>query len=225
MSPGPKWHGGGRMVYDEGSDRMVLFGGIKFSTWFFYQDTWAYDYNTDTWEEMHPEIYPQVRNYQAMTYDSHADRVLVSGTYGVNGMPVSTYNMWAYDYEADTWIDKPLANEERLSLMYSTMAYDAESNRSILFGGVETDIVTETGDDVTWAYDYTENTWEKMEPETNPGFLSRHYMVYVPSTDKVYLFGGLLCPVSEPSEPCQLSNELWTYDYDEDIWEKIGPVD
>ncbi|HEY9122390.1 MAG TPA: kelch repeat-containing protein [Brevefilum sp.] len=221
MSPGPKWHGGGRMVYDEGSDRMVLFGGIKFSTWSFYEDTWAYDYNSDSWVEMHPAIHPQVRNYQAMTYDSKEDLVLVSGTYGVDGMPDSTYNMWAYDLEVDSWEDKTSGDEERLSLMYSTMAYDAESERSILFGGVATDMVTEIGYDETWAYDYTDNTWEKMEPETNPGFLSRHFMVYVPSTDKMYLFGGLLCP---ESEPCQLSNELWTYDYDEDIWKNIGPV-
>jgi len=219
MSPGPKWHGGARMVYDEGSDRMVLFGGIKFSTWTFYQDTWAYDYNTDTWEEMHPEEYPQVRNYQAMTYDSKEDLVLVSGTYGVDGMPDSTYNMWAYDLETDNWEDLTPVDEERISLIYSAMAYDAESDRSILFGGVETDMATETGYDETWAYDYSTNTWENMEPTVNPGYLSRHFMVYVPIEDKMYLFGGILCP---ESEPCQLSNELWTYDYNGNTWENLS---
>ena len=221
MSPGPKWHGGARMVYDEKSDRMILFGGIKFSTWYFYEDTWAYDYNSDTWEEMDPQEYPQVRNYQAMTYDSKADRVLVSGTYGVNGIPDSTYNMWAYDLEEDTWVDKTLIGGKPFSPIYAAMAYDTESDRSILFGGVVTDMVTATGYDETWAYNYNDNTWINMDPETNPGFLSKHHMVYVPSEDKVYLFGGLLCPDSEPSEPCQLSNELWTYDYNENTWDKI----
>ena len=41
------------------------------------------------------------------------------------------------------------------------MAYDAESDRVILFGGVPQN-------DDTWAYDLNTNTWTLMEPAARP---------------------------------------------------------
>jgi N-acetylneuraminic acid mutarotase len=96
------------------------------------------------------------------------------------------------------------------------MAYDAESERSILFGGM--DFMAGIVYDKTWAYDSDEDSWQEMDPVVNPGNLAKHFMVYVSSKDKVYLFGGDLC-----TDVCQLSNELWTYDYNTNTWEKIIP--
>lgn len=62
------------------------------------------------------------------------------------------------------------------------------------------------------------HSWQEMEPEVNPGKLAKHFMVYVSTEDKVYLFGGDLC-----TDVCQLSNELWTYDYNNNKWEQIIP--
>jgi N-acetylneuraminic acid mutarotase len=214
MSDGPEGLMGPRMVYDEESDRMILFGGVDYDTFTFYDDTWAYDYNTDTWEEMQPDVHPQARNYQAMAYDAEIDRVLLSGTYVEGGPPDTTYNLWAYDYDSNTWEDLSSNNSKPLSLVYAAMAYDAESKRSILFGGL--DFMSGTVYDDTWAYDSDADTWEEMKPTDNPGKLAKHFMVYVSSKDLMYLFGGDLC-----TDGCQLSNELWTYDYDSNTWAQI----
>lgn len=44
------------LSYSDASDRVVLFGGLRSFPHQEYTDaTWAYDYNSDTWEEMKPQ--------------------------------------------------------------------------------------------------------------------------------------------------------------------------
>jgi hypothetical protein len=216
MSNGPKGLMGPRMVYDEESDKMILFGGVDYATFSFYDDTWAYDYNTDTWTEMQPEENPPGLNYQAMPYDAESDRVLLSAMHPVDGIPSDDYILWAFDYDTNNWEDLSSGNSEPLSRVYAAMAYDVESERSIMFGGLN--FMSGYVYDDTWAYDSDTDSWQEMEPDDNPGNLAKHFMVYVSSEDKVYLFGGDLC-----TDVCQLSNELWTYDFNSNTWERILP--
>ncbi len=216
MSNGPKGHLGGRMVYDAESDRIIHFGGLNLSDWIFYDDTWAYDYNTDTWTNMKPSIRPMARNYHSIVYDAKADRVLIFGAYEENGRQTEGYSMWSYDFNTNTWQELlPGEGTQPLGRLYSCMAYDAESDRSILFGGDVSD--NDTG---TWAYDYNNNTWQKMNPdvEPGPGRVSKHHMEYIPSLDRVFLFGGSFC-----EKLCEISNDLWVYDFNTNAWEKIIP--
>jgi N-acetylneuraminic acid mutarotase len=78
MAKGPPKHLGARLAYDSESGRIILFGGSDIATWRYINDTWSYDFNTDTWTEMKPATSPPGRNYQAMIYDAKSDRVLTS---------------------------------------------------------------------------------------------------------------------------------------------------
>ena len=49
------------MAYDSQSDRVILFGGYPQ-----LHDTWAYDYETNTWTEMSPEVSPSNRRGHAI---------------------------------------------------------------------------------------------------------------------------------------------------------------
>jgi hypothetical protein len=102
MAYGPKNHLGARLAYDSESDRMILFGGFDVRDWFLQDDTWAYDNNLDTWTEMKPAVSPPGRNYQAMTYDSKADRVLTWGGMYIDESPLPA-SMWAYNYNKNRW--------------------------------------------------------------------------------------------------------------------------
>ena len=70
MAKGPAKHLGARLAYDSESDRIILFGGLDIGGFNYYNDTWSYDFNTDTWTDMKPSTNPPGRNYQAMTYDA-----------------------------------------------------------------------------------------------------------------------------------------------------------
>jgi hypothetical protein len=208
MAKGPAKHLGDRLAYDTESDRIILFGGYNMAG-FFYNDTWAYDFDSDTWTEMKPSTSPPGRNYHAMAYDARADRVLVWGS--DSDTPVDK-SIWSYDFNTNTWQEmKPGEGAYPVSRDYPVMAYDVESDRTILYGGIP------LGDE-TWAYAYKTNTWTKLEPSTVPGQLSRHAIVYSTAAERVILFGGQVGSTRD-----KYSGETWAYDFNTNTWTNVTP--
>lgn len=88
------------MVYDAKSDRLILFGGYPA---YLGAETWAYDYNTNTWTKLEPSIVPEPLSRHAMVYSSGASRVVLFG--GQIGSKAYNYTTetWTYDLRANTW--------------------------------------------------------------------------------------------------------------------------
>ena len=82
------------MAYDAGSDRGILFGGTGGS------ETWAYDFNSNTWTKMNPVVHPSGRWGHVMAYDEESKRVVLFG--GGTGITPSN-ETWAYDFNSNTW--------------------------------------------------------------------------------------------------------------------------
>jgi N-acetylneuraminic acid mutarotase len=142
-----------------------------------------------------------------IAYDSQSDRTIFF--YGTDfPSTVATSETWAYDLNTDTWINmEPDVIPPRL--LGARMVYDSESDRMILFGGLNPANLTTLYND-TWTYDYDSNLWTKMEPEQRPPGMNFHTMAYDQSTDRTIVvpmaYGGL-------------SDETWVYDYNADTWE------
>lgn len=220
MSDGPRDHLGLRLAYDAESDRVILFGGYNMNSNMGYNDTWAFDYNSDTWTRMGPEVSPPVRNYHGMAYDDESDRVIVWGSW-LNPASAVDDSVWAYDFNTNTWEEsEPGEGTWPKTRDYTTMAYDAESDRMIVFGGV---LGNSTGGEETWAYDYNTNTWELRKPATVPGPVSRHTMAYSSVDDKVILFGGKSGGVSSSMDKTWAVADTWAYDYNSDTWTNVTP--
>lgn len=208
MAKGPAKHLGSRLAYDSESDRIILFGGLDIDKWLLYNDTWAYDFNSNTWTELKPNIAPPGRNYQAMTYDSRSDRVIVWGGTDLNGIPLDN-SVWSYDFNTNTWQELKSTGIVPVGRDYPVMVHDIDSDQVILFGG-------SLGSDETWSYDYNTETWTKMEPKKIPGKRSRHEMVYCASTGQVLLFGGQI-----GGQEFEYTWETWTYDFNTNIWTNV----
>jgi N-acetylneuraminic acid mutarotase len=208
MADGPVKHLGARIAYDTQSDRVILFGGLNPSSYFVYDDTWAYDFNSDTWTEMKPSTSPPGTNYQALAYDSKADRVLMYGGSDNNGKFL--FSVWAYNFNTNTWQEMlPGEQPSPESREYPVMVYDAESDRTILFGG-DYDYIKE-GE--IWTYAYSTNTWARFDSSLGPGDRSRHGMAYSSAVDRVILFGGQV-----DNTQFNYTNEIWTYDINTNTW-------
>jgi N-acetylneuraminic acid mutarotase len=191
------------MAYDARSDRIILFGGYSPSGGA-QGDTWAYDYDTDTWSEREPAASPTSRNGHGLAYDAQSDRVILFGGGGPSGILGDT---WAYEYEKNTWTQmSPSAHPARRYL--HAMAYDAQSDRVILFGGDGGS--GPLGD--TWAYDYHANTWTEMSPLTAPSVRSDAAMAYDAQTDQIIMFGG-------DSGGCL--GDTWAYEYEKNTWTQM----
>ena len=173
---------GAELAYDAESDRVILFGGFQFGDEGvkYFDQTWAYDFNTNHWQQMQSQVSPQPRNYQAMAYHPGVDRVILfGGEYGT-----FLNDTWAYDYNTDTWeqLEVDTAPQPRI---YSSMIYVESLNQMVLFGGTSSMAKKDT-----WAFDYEAMTWLEYETEQSPSRRAWYGMTYDPAADNVVLYGG-----------------------------------
>ena len=212
LARGPANHLGGRLAYDAESDRIILFGGLDIAAWRAINDTWAFDFNTNTWTLMKPKTNPPGRNFQSITYDTKADRVLIWGGLDENSDKPVDESMWAFDYNKNTWTEiKPGGGPHPAGRDEASMVYDAKADRTILYGGT-------VGSTETWAYDYNTNTWVNLNPGTNPGKRISSWLVYSPAADRVILFGGAISFSNQ-----NFSDETWSFDFNTNTWINVTP--
>lgn len=217
----PKLGIGARMVYDSESDRIIAFGGIT------HRDdpspdtpeTWAYDHNTDAWEEMSPATHPEWVNFHGMAYDSESDRTILVDLDDLN--EDAEPQLWAYDYNTNTWEQLPVAEDAAGISTYTTAEYDPTSDRVIVFGGLhveEKEVAGGTVSELTphnemWLYDYNTNSWEQGPSNELSGPIAFHDMVWLDSTQSLVVFG---VAINENDD--YAGTGLWVYDATTDTW-------
>jgi len=216
----PEERSGHAMSYDIESDRIILFGAGPRSNVYGF-DTWAYDYNSNNWTQMNPAQSPPGRFGHRMVYDSGSDRIILFGG-NSNGKLVN--DTWSYDFNTNTWSEMQPSNNPP-ARQYHSMAYDAESDRIILFGGGFWDgsmgiDYTKQYDD-TWAYDFSSNTWENMEPDIHPTGRIYSDMIYDEKWYRIILFGGGTQSFKEEYHGQGYGNETWQYDFNSNEWSEI----
>jgi len=205
-SPHPSARNSQGTAYDSASDRVILFGGST-SGGVPSDETWAYDFNSNSWTIMNPSAKPSARERHAMAYDSQSDRVVLFG--GWQG--TTNDETWGYDFNSDTWTS--MDPNTKPTARYSTaMVYDSKSDRVIIFGGLA---VVDLGQ--TMAYTIDGNVWTVMQPSIRPAARQSHAMTYDSQSDRVVLFGGLL-------DSSVYSSETWSYDVNGNLWANMNPI-
>ena len=155
--PGRNFH---TMAYDPGTDRVILFGGTAEEDGNTHHgDTWAYDYDTDTWTELTPKRSPSARTYMAMVYEPVGERmVLFGGAWGLWPEEDTLGDTWAFDPRTSTWTKLRPATAPSPRAWYS-MAFDAETEKVVLFSGGAT---RDTDLTDVWLFDPRANTWTQV---------------------------------------------------------------
>ncbi len=212
----PAGRGYHAMAYDSESRRVVLFGGQTGDTTahqevFTSAETWSYDPAKNRWQKMEPKRNPPAMAAHSMAYDSESDRVVLHGGGGIYDQErLEDYVLnqtWAYDFNDNTW--KRMADgPPRLG---HRMAYDAESDRMIIFSGACYRDGRFQDVQETWVYDFNRDTWTEMKPARSP--TARHYygLAYDTDSDRVVLWGGFIS--KEIVDP-----NVWTYDFNTNTW-------
>ncbi len=180
-----------------------------------YDETWAYDYNSDTWTLMSPEMSPPKRMYHALAYDSESDRIIVWG--GRLLERLDDNSVWAYDFNSNTWTQHKSPSAPQPELTYPVMVYRPVSDQMIIFGGAE--IITPFDCEVTrqtWAYDFDTNTWTRLAPAVTPPSMGIHAMTYSIRADMIAVFGGEVDRLYSN----HVLDEMWIYDPVNNKWQK-----
>jgi len=222
LDPGPikppKGLLGTRMAYDSESGVMILHGGLDVNSFRYSNDTWAYDYASNTWTNMQPAGAPMGRNFHGLTYDAGADRVL-----SIGGEVSPNYNAWiptndvfAYDYNENVWTRLDSGNAPVRG--YVTAKYIPSTGRVILFGGATYDVDSDPGlnyaipNGDTWEFDYWSNTWTLLHPKTSPS--ARVWQGMTATEKGLVLFGG----GATRDTP---NNETWLFDGRRREWKQV----
>ncbi|MFW9904336.1 MAG: kelch repeat-containing protein [Candidatus Thorarchaeota archaeon] len=226
IAPPARYHHFRQSAYDSQSDRIILFSGDNGDYSKMYNDTWAYDYNSNTWENLTtPEMKNAAKLAAAMAYDSESDRIIMFGGWKwAHGHSVyqetGVGETWSYDYETNTWTNLTTENSPPFRGCCS-LTYDKANDRMIMFGGFDSkmnEVTTLPFYHDTWAYDYNTNTWTNMTPTVSPPPLGNPGTTYDSKSNKTILFGGVSC------RDCVDLDETWVYDYKENTWTNLNPV-
>ena len=181
-SPHPIGREYGRMSCDPVQKVVVLYGGLNGSAPDTYLgDTWEYNVVSRTWTETDPA--GPLMSASAMSYDAGAKmHIMVGRNYTSN-----LFQTWAYDASVNTWTLKTTGGP--VSRTGHSVAYHAQLQRTVLFGGFDDSAPPGTPLDDTWEYNYAGNTWSQVIT-AGPEARQSHSMTYRPASTSVLLFGG-----------------------------------
>ncbi len=170
------------MVWEDASDRLLLFGGYtQGGSGGPQNDTWVHD--GTGWTELSPTNSPSARGVFGMAYDAgRAVIVLFGGTDDENLTGTVYGDTWEFDGTNWTQISPATSPPAR---MYTSMTYDASNEQIVMFGGIDSAIGMLQD---TWTYDGVD--WVQVHPPVSPANRGIGGMTYNERRQRVVLFGG-----------------------------------
>lgn len=179
--PKPNIRYGAATIYDPIGRDLITFAG--FTDQGRFDDTWRFDLDSNTWTEITPDdANPEQRCLHTASYDTLNRRMIVYGgqTSGARG------DIWAFDIAQNRWTELTPQNSPA-GRFFSPSIYDEKNHRFLVFGG---NLGSTNSNDVL-SFDLTAQTWQSLSlagdlPVTREGATA----VYIPSKDRIVIFGG-----------------------------------
>ena len=195
------------LAYDASSHKVILFGGAGSSG--YLNDTWAYDYTSNTWTNRNPANPPSARCFHALDYDAFCKKAILFGGFSTSG---NLNDTWAYDYDSNTWTNRNPSNPPP-ARSSPFMAFNYTDGKMVLFGGRNASGYLND----TWTFDCDSNSWANRNPANAPPARDGHALVYDISAGQVILFGGNTGSV--------YLNDTWAYPFSASAWTNRNPTD
>jgi hypothetical protein len=211
------------MVYDNANKVMVLFGGNNTpgSEWgnsSLFGDTWIYNPGTNLWLNMSPTVSPSVREKFGMAYHPVKKETILNGGITGKGFAMAS-DSWTFNMSRNTWTNLTPANSPP-PRSGQTMAYEPESAKIVLIGGISPTVYNWRAD--SWNYDYINNDWT-LGTLNAPSARSNHQMAYDSDTGEIVLFGGndgAMFPEYNPF----YCGDTWKYNLSQNRWTLLSPT-
>ena len=193
---------------DTVNNKLVVFGGRDGSK--DLGDTWVYDLESNSWNEVKGTTAPEARFGHAAAFDAESKRVLIfAGQAGVSFLN----DVWAFDAASETW-SKLDTQGTPPGVRYGTSAVITKRNLLIISHGFASGRF-----DDTIALDLGNNTWTQIKPiDEVPLNRCLHESVYDAKTDRMIMFGGC----SSGYGPCP-QDDAWSLDVEAKEWNEIKP--
>jgi hypothetical protein len=219
---GPSPRAGAAVVYDAGSDLVVLFGGAPGNCRYpicpeASAETWVYDPAANTWERRSADPAPSARHGHGLAYDAASDRVVLFGGDSTENWLDDT---WSYDTDADAWTEIAAVGDPPPRRALYAMSYDPDADRVLLWGGADWEHT------LVWAFDLEGASWEEFEFDPAPAAAWDACLVWDPALRRSVLIGGEGYTVEEiadgvTSTAIRVRDEVWALDLSSGTWEQL----
>jgi N-acetylneuraminic acid mutarotase len=192
LKPPPRLTPG--MVIDTESRQLILFGGLGKDQRF--GDTWIFDLQTSSWEEITPSSSPSPRSDVGMALAEEEGRALLFGGYCQEFQRENCAETWEFDLDNKQWTR--LETEDSPPMTYGLqVVFDPHAQRFLQWGGhmagFEGGMFKSLGySDLLWSYSLDGEGWLIIPPEggSRPSARYWHQLVYNPLSAEIILIGG-----------------------------------
>ncbi|QEE16744.1 kelch repeat-containing protein [Promethearchaeum syntrophicum] len=177
---------GHRMVYLPEDESIFLFGGeFEYENNLNLNNTWKYDYVSNSWRIISTTSSPISRFNHGMVYDSKNQQIILFG-----GADIQNYNRlgdtWIFDLNENQWSQLNIPNSPPIRSDMSYY-YDEVLEALIIFGGYSQ---YDTRLDDTWCFYTRNNTWVEINSTNFPAARYGHQMIYDPVNNVGLMYGG-----------------------------------
>ena len=175
------------MAFDNITGDVILYGGYGMNETGYYQrfnDTWAFNIQTQKWNKIDTPMNPGKRSYHKMAGD-HGGNIMMFGGY-IDGVGYDE-STWRYREGNWTMVESTTHPEP---LRYHAMKHDREHDLIVVFGGYKLSAPYYSDD--TWVLDGTTGSWALIETNTTPIARYYHDMAYDVTAERMVLFGGYI---------------------------------
>ena len=156
---------------------------------------------TAQWTLAAPATTPPARSDAVMTFDLGAGRTMLFGGAPIGSLALRN-DTWLYDGVDWTLTTPATSPTGRLA---AGMANDFARGRTVLFGGITSQISIALPNNQTWEWDGA--NWAQITPAHSPAGLAYHAMCYDAIRGRVVLYGG-----SPNPGLLATSNQTWEFD-------------
>lgn len=195
------------MAYDAAADLTVLFGGDAVNFPGGIDDTWTYDYGTNTWTNVTGTTAPPARIGGAMSYDSTAQLVIL---FGGDTYPGAVNDTWTYDASQDAWANVSGTVAPSTYLVSEGMAFDPVRDLTLLFGGIFDPGAAHS----FWSFDLAARTWTNLGTPVTGLARAFESLVYDSGEGVLVMFGG----ITYVPGGTDVTNQTWTLDPGSGVW-------
>ncbi|MGC6418404.1 MAG: Kelch repeat-containing protein [Bradymonadia bacterium] len=220
---GPSARGRHRMVFDQSRKLIYLFGGrfraqANSGPYQLFNDFWAFDVNTDTWQQLETTgTIPSPRYNTAMVYDHLNDRVILfGGSTAVSGLEFRPQND-TYVLDLDTLVWRRVSGAAPQARLFHDMAIDSTHGQLLVYGGGGANAFTGPFFRDLWAFDLEAEVWSQIWDGSGRGPVGRINPVLVEDRDggRMVMFAG------HDDTNVGHRNDIWEYDYANRQWRGV----
>ena len=194
-------------VYDPDGHRMITWSGQGQGA--FFNDVWAFDFDTNTWSQFTPSGGPpQIRYGVGHAWDPLAKELVTFAGFTNMGR---FDDVWRFNAQGPAWANVSPGTGPLARCLHAA-CYDTQKHRMIMYAGQNNDGALED----IWALDLDTDTWTELTPVVRPSARFFSPVVYDTANNRVTMFGG--------QAMLGVSNEAWVFDLWTNQWTQLAPA-